>query len=107
MSCLLFLQKEHGLQVELTDQRRKLEKNKNKHLELENSVMTQMLQKLMDNKAAQYYQRLTNKKASLKKEKVNRVSQEHLSLESRVSHPSLTILCLQHPVVAIARYKVQ
>ncbi|XP_049576075.1 coiled-coil domain-containing protein 40 isoform X2 [Syngnathus scovelli] len=58
------------LEAEVTDQRRKLEKNKEKHLELENYIMTQMLQKLMDNKAAQYYQRLTNKKASLKKEKV-------------------------------------
>ncbi|XP_061686252.1 coiled-coil domain-containing protein 40-like isoform X2 [Syngnathoides biaculeatus] len=58
-----------GLQVEVTDQRRKLEKNKNKHLELDNRITTKMLQKLMDNKAAQYYQRLTNKKASLKKEK--------------------------------------
>ncbi|XP_061685247.1 coiled-coil domain-containing protein 40-like isoform X2 [Syngnathoides biaculeatus] len=58
------------LQAEVTDRRRQLEKNKDKHLELENGIMNQMLQKLMDNKAAQYYQRLTNKKASLKKEKV-------------------------------------
>ncbi|XP_061626038.1 coiled-coil domain-containing protein 40-like isoform X1 [Phyllopteryx taeniolatus] len=61
---------DNGLQVEVTDQRQKLEKNKNKHLELENRIMTQMLKKLMDSKAAQYYQRLTNKKASLKKEKI-------------------------------------
>ncbi|XP_061888603.1 coiled-coil domain-containing protein 40-like [Entelurus aequoreus] len=59
-----------GLQTVLTDQRRKLEKNKNKHLELEEGIMTRMLQKLMDSKAAQHYQRLTNKKASLKKEKI-------------------------------------
>nr|XP_061791914.1 coiled-coil domain-containing protein 40-like [Nerophis lumbriciformis] len=57
-------------QIEVTDQRRKLEKNKDKHLELEKCVMTQMLQKLIDNKAAQYYQRLINEKVSLKKEKV-------------------------------------
>ncbi|XP_061535990.1 coiled-coil domain-containing protein 40-like isoform X4 [Phycodurus eques] len=68
------------LQAEVTDQRRKLEKNKDKHLELENCIMTQMLQKLMDNKAAQYYQRLTNKKTSLKKEKVYRL----WNLESEV-----------------------
>ncbi|XP_051939190.1 coiled-coil domain-containing protein 40-like isoform X2 [Hippocampus zosterae] len=77
--------KENGLQVELTDQRRKLEKNKNKHLELENAIMTQMLQKLMDNKAAQYYQRLTNKKASLKKEKFYQLWQ----LESSVMAAAL------------------
>ncbi|XP_077379655.1 coiled-coil domain-containing protein 40-like isoform X2 [Festucalex cinctus] len=58
------------LQAELTDQRRKLEKMKDKHLELENCITTQMLQRLTDNKAAQYYQRLTNNKAALKKEKV-------------------------------------
>ncbi|XP_077461639.1 coiled-coil domain-containing protein 40-like [Stigmatopora argus] len=57
-------------QVEVNDQRQKLEKNKDRHLELENCVMTQMLQKLIDNKAAQYYQRLINEKLSLKKEKV-------------------------------------
>ncbi|XP_061626066.1 coiled-coil domain-containing protein 40-like isoform X4 [Phyllopteryx taeniolatus] len=68
------------LQAEVTDQRRKLEKNKDKHLELENCIMTQMLQRLMDNKAAQYYQRLTNKKTSLKKEKVYRL----WNLESEV-----------------------
>ncbi|XP_061844024.2 coiled-coil domain-containing protein 40-like [Nerophis lumbriciformis] len=61
---------DNGLQTVLTDQRRKLEKNKNKHLELEEGIMTRMLQKLMDSKAAQHYQRLTNKKASLKKEKI-------------------------------------
>ncbi|XP_051939365.1 coiled-coil domain-containing protein 40-like [Hippocampus zosterae] len=61
---------DNTLQAEVADQRRKLEKNKDKHLQLENSIMTQMLQTFMDNKAAQYYQRLTNQKASLKKEKV-------------------------------------
>ncbi|XP_077425880.1 coiled-coil domain-containing protein 40-like isoform X2 [Vanacampus margaritifer] len=58
------------LQAEVTDQRRKLEKMNDKHLELENCITTQMLQKLMDKKAAQYYQRITNNKAALKKEKV-------------------------------------
>nr|XP_057930526.1 coiled-coil domain-containing protein 40 isoform X2 [Doryrhamphus excisus]XP_057930527.1 coiled-coil domain-containing protein 40 isoform X2 [Doryrhamphus excisus] len=61
---------DNSLHAEVTDQRRKLEKNKDKHLQLEDQIMTQMLQKLMDSKAAQYYQRLTNKKASLKTEKM-------------------------------------
>ncbi|XP_054635838.1 coiled-coil domain-containing protein 40-like isoform X2 [Dunckerocampus dactyliophorus] len=61
---------DNGLQAELTDQRRKLEKNSNKHLELEDHITTQMLQKLMDSKASQYYKRLTSKKAAVKKKKV-------------------------------------
>nr|XP_057924340.1 coiled-coil domain-containing protein 40-like [Doryrhamphus excisus] len=61
---------DNGLQAVLTDQKRKLEKNSNKHLELEDHITTQMLQKLMDTKASQYYQRLTSKKAAIKKKKV-------------------------------------
>ncbi|XP_057700707.1 coiled-coil domain-containing protein 40 [Corythoichthys intestinalis] len=76
---------DNGLKSDVTDQRRKLEKNKTKHLELENFIMTQMLKKLMDSKAAQYYQRLTNKKASLKKEKIYQLWQ----LESSVMAAAL------------------
>ncbi|XP_077575639.1 coiled-coil domain-containing protein 40 [Stigmatopora nigra] len=92
---LLELTKEdNSLHGDVGDQRRKLEKSKNKHLELENAIMTQMLTKLMDSKAAQYYQRLTNKKASLKKEKIYQLWQLESSvmvaaLESNVINEKL------------------
>ncbi|XP_061889639.1 coiled-coil domain-containing protein 40-like isoform X1 [Entelurus aequoreus] len=89
---------DNGLQAEVTDHRRKLEKNKEKHLKLEDKIMTQMLQKLMDSKAAQFYQRLTNKTASLKKEKAYQLW--HLesevmatTLESNVINEKLENLC--------------
>ncbi|XP_077427002.1 coiled-coil domain-containing protein 40-like isoform X2 [Vanacampus margaritifer] len=90
---------DNGLQVKLTEQRRMLEKNKNKHLELENSITTQMLQKLMDNKAAQYYQRLTNKKAALKKEKVFQLWQ----LESSVMAAALESNVINEKLENLAR----
>ena len=54
----------------MNDQRRQLEKESAVRLELEDKIMTHMQQKLTHNKAAKYSQRLTNKMATLKKEKV-------------------------------------
>ncbi|KAM9820029.1 coiled-coil domain-containing protein 40-like isoform 2-T6 [Syngnathus typhle] len=90
---------DNGLQDDATDQRRMLEKSKNRHLEIENSIMTQMLQKIMDNKAAQYYQRLTNKKAALKKEKVFHLWQ----LESSVMTAALESNVINEKLENLAR----
>ncbi|XP_077379369.1 coiled-coil domain-containing protein 40-like [Festucalex cinctus] len=90
---------DNGLQVKLIEQRRMLEKNKNKHLELENSITTQMLQKLMDNKAAQYYQQLTNKNAEIKKEKIYQLWQ----LESSVMTAALECNVINEKLENLAR----
>ncbi|XP_061130622.1 coiled-coil domain-containing protein 40-like isoform X2 [Syngnathus typhle] len=90
---------DNGLQDDATAQRRMLEKSKNRHLEIENSIMTQMLQKIMDNKAAQYYQRLTNKKAALKKEKVFHLWQ----LESSVMTAALESNVINEKLENLAR----
>ncbi|XP_067440355.1 coiled-coil domain-containing protein 40 [Thunnus thynnus] len=62
-------------QTEVNDQRRQLEKESAVRLELEDKIMTHMQQKLTHNKAAKYSQRLTNKIASLKKEKISQLWQ--------------------------------
>uniref|UniRef100_A0A3P8TBS3 Coiled-coil domain 40 molecular ruler complex subunit n=1 Tax=Amphiprion percula TaxID=161767 RepID=A0A3P8TBS3_AMPPE len=62
-------------QAELNDQRRQLEKESSVRLDLEEKIMTNMQQKLTHNKAAKYSQRLTNKMASHKKEKMCQLQQ--------------------------------
>ncbi|KAM7418487.1 hypothetical protein PAMA_015890 [Pampus argenteus] len=67
-------------QAEVNDQRRQLEKESAVRLELEDKIMAHMQQKLTHNKAAKYSQQLTNKMATLKKEKISQLWQ----LESEV-----------------------
>ncbi|XP_060941531.1 coiled-coil domain-containing protein 40-like [Limanda limanda] len=62
-------------QAHLNNQRRQLEKENAVRLELEDKILTNMQQKLTHNKAAKYSQRLTSKKADLKKEKISQLWQ--------------------------------
>ncbi|KAM9857686.1 coiled-coil domain-containing protein 40 [Aulostomus maculatus] len=72
-------------EAELKDQRQELEKERDVHLELEDRIMNHIQQKLTHNKAAKYSEQLTNKIASLKKEKVAQL----WKLESEVAAAGL------------------
>lgn len=56
----------------MNEQKRQLEKESALRLQLEDRIMTHMQQKLTHNKAAKYSKLLTNKIASIKKEKVKK-----------------------------------
>ncbi|XP_028993575.1 coiled-coil domain-containing protein 40 [Betta splendens] len=62
-------------QAQVNDLRRQLEKESAVRLDLEDKVMSNMQQKLTHNKAAKYSQRLTNKMATLKKDKISQLWQ--------------------------------
>ncbi|KAM8880531.1 coiled-coil domain-containing protein 40 isoform 2-T3 [Spinachia spinachia] len=64
-----------GHQVEVNDQRKQLEKESDLRLELEDSIMTYVQQKLTHNKAAKYSKRLTTRIATLKKQKLSQLWQ--------------------------------
>ncbi|KAM7393646.1 hypothetical protein PAMP_020503 [Pampus punctatissimus] len=86
-------------QAEVNDQRRQLEKESAVRLELEDKIMAHMQQKLTHNKAAKYSQRLTNKMATLKKEKISQLWQMEsevvaVRLESSVVSQHLDSLAL-------------
>ncbi|XP_073328647.1 coiled-coil domain-containing protein 40 [Pagrus major] len=62
-------------QAEVNDQRRQLDKESARRLELEDKIMTYMQQKLIHNRPAKYYQKLTSKTATLKTEKISQLRQ--------------------------------
>ncbi|KAM4612412.1 coiled-coil domain-containing protein 40 [Polymixia lowei] len=62
-------------QVEVSALRRQLEKENGMRLELEDKIMSQMQQELTHDKAAKYSQRLTNKMAALKKDRISQLWQ--------------------------------
>ncbi|XP_070710661.1 coiled-coil domain-containing protein 40 [Pempheris klunzingeri] len=86
-------------QAEVNDQRKQLETESAVRLELEDKIMAHMQQKLTHNKAAKYSQQLTDKIATLKREKIYQLwQQEHdimaMGLESAKVHQHLESLAV-------------
>uniref|UniRef100_UPI003AAAC844 coiled-coil domain-containing protein 40 n=1 Tax=Centroberyx gerrardi TaxID=166262 RepID=UPI003AAAC844 len=88
-------------QVEVSALRRQLEKESGVRLELEDKIMAQMQQELTHDKAAKYSQRLTNKMATFKKERISQLWQLEnevaaVGLESSEVSQRLDSLALIH-----------
>ncbi|XP_056136486.1 coiled-coil domain-containing protein 40 [Lampris incognitus] len=88
-------------QAELSNLSRQLEKESASSLELEDRIMAQMQQEFTHDKAAKYSQRLINKMASLKKEKIGQLQQLENELAMVRLESSEVSQCLDDLVPAL------
>ncbi|CAL1602173.1 unnamed protein product [Knipowitschia caucasica] len=70
------------LDAEVKDQRRQMERDSAQRLELEDRIVSVMQQQLTHNKATQFSQKLSEKLAALKKEKISRLCQLESQIEA-------------------------